>query len=59
MMYSEIRDLINKYPNIEDIIKEVREELTKNHQESIVNEGTVYTTEEAFNKKQINQLLIK
>lgn len=51
MMYSEIRDLINKYPNIEDIIKEVREELTKNHQESIVNEGTVYTTEEAFNKK--------
>lgn len=28
-MYSEIRDLINKYPNIEDIIKEVREELTK------------------------------
>ena len=51
MMYSEIRDLIKKYPNIEDIIKEVREELTKNHQESIVNEGTVYTTEEAFNKK--------
>lgn len=51
MMYSEIRDLINKYPNIEDIIKEVREELTKNHQESIINEGTVYTTEEVFNKK--------
>lgn len=51
IMYSEIRDLIKKYPNIEDIIKEVREELTKNHQENIVNEGTVYTTEEAFNKK--------
>lgn len=51
IMYSEIRDLIKKYPNIEDIIKEVREELTKNHQENIVNEGTVYTTEKAFNKK--------
>lgn len=51
IMYSEIRDLIKKYPNIEDIIKEVREELTKNHQENVVNEGTVYTTEEAFNKK--------
>lgn len=50
IMYSEIRDLIKKYPNIEDIIKEVREELTKNHQENIVNEGTVYTTEEAFDK---------
>lgn len=51
MMYSEIRDLIKKYPNIEDIIKEVREELTKNHQENIINEGTVYTTEEVFNMK--------
>lgn len=51
MMYSEIRDLIKKYPNIEDIIKEVREELIKNHQENIVNEGTVYTTEEVFNIK--------
>lgn len=51
IMYSEIRDLIKKYPNIEDIIKEVREELTKNHQENIVNEGTVYTTEEVFNMK--------
>lgn len=51
MMYSEIRDLIKKYPNIEDIIKEVREELTKKHQENIINEGTVYTTEEVFNMK--------
>lgn len=51
IMYSEIRNLIKKYPNIEDIIKEVREELTKKHQENIINEGTVYTTEEAFNKK--------
>lgn len=51
IMYSEIRNLIKKYPNIEDIIKEVREELTKKHQENIVNEGTVYTTEEVFNMK--------
>ena len=50
-MYSEIRNLIKKYPNIEDIIKEVREELTKKHQENIINEGTVYTTEEVFNMK--------
>ena len=51
IMYSEIRNLIKKYPNIEDIIKEVREELTKKHQENIINEGTVYTTEEVFNMK--------
>lgn len=42
-MYEEVKDMIKKYPNIEEIIKEVRAELSRNYDKNVINEGDVYT----------------
>lgn len=42
-MYEEVKELIKKYPNIEEIIKEVRAELSRNYDKNVINEGDVYT----------------
>lgn len=42
-IYEEVKDMIKKYPNIEEIIKEVRAELSRNYDKNVINEGDVYT----------------
>lgn len=49
-MYEEVKDMIKKYPNIEEIIKEVRAELSRNYDKNVINEGDVYTAENIVEK---------
>jgi len=43
-IYDDVKSMIKKYPNIEEIIKEVRAELSQNHSKNAIDEGDVYTT---------------
>lgn len=49
-IYDEVKGIIKKYPNIEEIIKEVRTELSQNYNKNVINEGDVYTTENIVEK---------
>lgn len=43
-IYDDVKSMIKKYPNIEEVIKEVRAELSQNHSKNAIDEGDVYTT---------------